>query len=74
MLWLLKAERDGYSDGLCRMCAPPAAGVHHNISRLWNESLTALRISLQFIVIAVTSVISGAFPDTYDVFYKTVNG
>jgi hypothetical protein len=48
--------------------------VHHNISPLWKESLTALRISLQFIVIAVTSIISGAFPYTYRGFYMTVNG
>ena len=48
--------------------------VHHNISPLWKESLTALRISLQFIVIAVTSIISGIFLDTYRGFYMTVNG
>ena len=31
------------------------------------------REPLQFIVIAVMSVMSGTFPDTYGVFYVTVN-
>jgi hypothetical protein len=29
---LLKAEWDGYSDGLCRACAPHAAGSSHDLS------------------------------------------
>jgi hypothetical protein len=32
--WLLKAGRDGYSDGLCRMCAPHAAGPPQHLSSL----------------------------------------
>ena len=30
--YLLKAEPDGYSDGLCRACAPHAPGPSHPIS------------------------------------------
>jgi hypothetical protein len=37
------------------------------------QLLQPFREPLQFIVIAVMSVISGAFPDTYGVFYMTVN-
>ena len=36
---LLRAERDGYSDGLCRACAPHAP-VHRAVSReplLWHR-------------------------------------
>jgi hypothetical protein len=37
------------------------------------ECRTPLREPLQFIVIAVMSVMSGTFPDTYGVFHMTVN-
>jgi hypothetical protein len=69
--WLLKAEWDGYSDGLCRACAPHTLGPSH-ISHLRRVS-HPFREPLQFIVIAVMSVMSGTFPDTYGVFYMTVN-
>ena len=32
--YLLKAEPDGYSDGLCRACAPHALGPSHGLSTL----------------------------------------
>jgi hypothetical protein len=37
------------------------------------ECRTAFREPLQFIVIAVMSVISDTFPDTYGLFYVTIN-
>ena len=37
------------------------------------ECCTPFREPLQFIVIAVMSVIDGTFPDTYGVFYVTIN-
>ena len=37
------------------------------------SAATPFREPLQFIVIAVMSVMSGTFPDTYGVFYMTVN-
>jgi hypothetical protein len=37
------------------------------------ECRTPFRDPLQFIVIAVMSVISGTFPDTYGLFYVTIN-
>jgi hypothetical protein len=30
--YLLKAEPDGYSDGLCRTCAPYTLGLSHHLS------------------------------------------
>ena len=67
--WLVKTERDGYSDGLCRLCAP----ARRTVSPLRREGRTPFREPLQFIVITVMSVMSGTFPDTYGVFYMTVN-
>jgi hypothetical protein len=63
---LLKAEPDGYSDGLCRTYAP-IAPAHRANSHLRKEWRTPFREPLQFIVIAVMSVMSGTFPDTYRV-------
>src|SRR5829696_2285301 len=37
------------------------------------ECRTPFREPLQFIVITVMSVMSGTFPDTYGVFYMTIN-
>jgi hypothetical protein len=37
------------------------------------SAATPFREPLQFIVIAVMSVMSGTFPDTYGVFYMTVD-
>ena len=68
--YLLKAEPDGYSDGLCRACAPMLP-AHRTVSA--REGPTPFREPLQFIVIAVMSVMSGTFPDTYGVFYVTMN-
>ena len=70
--FLLKTEPDGYSDGLCRTCAPQAPGSSRHLSSP-EECVHPFREPLQFIVIAVMSVISGAFPDTYGVFYVTIN-
>ena len=47
---LLKAERDGYSDALCRACAPHAPGPSHHLSST-AECRTPFREPLQFIVI-----------------------
>jgi hypothetical protein len=60
------------SIALCRACAPHAP-AHRTFSRLRRECRTPYREPLQFIVIAVTSVMSGTFPDTYGVFYVTIN-
>jgi hypothetical protein len=57
---------------LCRACAPHAP-AHRTFSRLRRECRTPYREPLQFIVIAVTSVMSGTFPDTNGVFYVTMN-
>jgi hypothetical protein len=51
--WLLTAERDCYSDDLCRKVSSQERGRH------------LFREPLQFIVIAVMSVMSGTFPHTY---------
>jgi hypothetical protein len=63
---LLKAEWDGYSDGLCGPCAPFAPGPSHGFS-FRREQRTPFRKPLQFIVIVVMNVISGTFPYTYRV-------
>src|SRR5215211_7201843 len=70
--WLLTAERDGYSDALCGACAPRAP-AHRPVSRLYSRVSPPFREPLQFIVMAVMSVMSGAFPDTNGVFCMTVN-
>ena len=52
---------------LCsRLIAPPLD--------LTAESRIAFREPLQFIGMSVMGVISGTFPDTYGVFYMTMNG
>ena len=66
--WLVKTERDGYSDGLCRLCAP----ARRTVSPLRREGRTPFREPLQFIVITVMSVIGSTFPHTYGVIYMTV--
>jgi hypothetical protein len=43
------------------------------LPRLQKECRTPFREPLQFIVITVMSVMSGTFPDTYGVFYVTIN-
>ena len=45
--------------------ALPSFPAHHTISHLRKEWRTPFRISLQFIVMGVMSVMSGTFPDTY---------
>jgi hypothetical protein len=45
----------------------------HRTSPISGECPTPFREPLQFIVIAVMSVIRGTFPDTYGVFYVTIN-
>ena len=57
---------------LCRTCAP-ILSAHHSIYHLKIGCCHPFREPLQFIVIAVMSVISGTFPDTYGVFYMTIN-
>ena len=63
---LLKAQWDGYSDGLCRACTPHAP-AHRAVSRLQGRVTHPFREPLHFIVIAVMSVMSGPFPYTYGV-------
>jgi hypothetical protein len=46
--------------------------AHRTISHLRKEWRTPFRISLQFIVMGVMSVMSGTFPDTYRGFTVTV--
>jgi hypothetical protein len=70
--YLLKTEPEGYSDGLCRTCAPYVP-THRTISHLQKECGHPFREPLQFIVITVMSVMRSPFPDTYGVFYMTVN-
>jgi hypothetical protein len=55
--WLLKAEWDGYSDGLCRTCAP-ILSAHHSISHLKIGCRHPFRKPLQIIVMSVIGVIS----------------
>jgi hypothetical protein len=43
----------------------PLFPAHRKVSRLRREGRTPFREPLQFIVIAVMSVMSGTFPDTY---------
>ena len=54
---------------LCSQCSRPIAPFLD----LTAESRIAFREPLQFIVMSVMGVISGTFPDTYGVFYMTVN-
>jgi hypothetical protein len=54
---------------LCRPCAP-ILPAHHSIYHLLKECRHPFREPLQF---TVMSVMSGTFPDTYGVFYMTVN-
>jgi hypothetical protein len=54
---LLKAERDGYSDGLCRACAPHAPGSSHALSSP-DRVPHPFREPLHFIVMSVMVVIS----------------
>ena len=49
---LLEVERDGYSDGLCRTCAPYVP-AHRTISHLQKECGHPFREPQQLIVIAV---------------------
>jgi hypothetical protein len=72
--YLLKAEPDGYSHGLCRTYAHYAPGPSHGLLTLQQSIAPYLRKPLQFIVIAVMSVMGGTFPDTNRVFYMTMNG
>jgi hypothetical protein len=51
----------------------PRLLAHRSISRLRKECRHPFREALQSIVIAVMSVIRGAFPDTYGGYYMTVN-
>jgi hypothetical protein len=57
---------------VCRACAPILL-AHHSIYHLQKECRHPFREPLQFIVITVMSVMSGTFPDTYGVFYVTIN-
>ena len=85
--WHLKAERDGdlyTSRERCsgRASQPQASHRYRSLSRLCSscsrpspisgECPTLFREPLQFIVIAVMSVMSGIFPDTYGVVYVTI--
>jgi hypothetical protein len=53
---------------LSRLCSPCSRP-----SPISGECRTPFREPLQFIVIAVMSVMSGTFPDTNGVFYVTIN-
>jgi hypothetical protein len=48
----------------------PILSAHRTVSRLYSRVSHPFREPLQFIVIAV---MSGTFPDTYGVFYVTIN-
>jgi hypothetical protein len=69
-MYLEKSRGCGLRIGvaLCRPCAPHTLGP----SPISGECRTLFREPLQFIVIAVMSVMSGTFPNTYGVFYMTV--
>jgi hypothetical protein len=54
---------------LCSPCSRPIARSLDSTA----ECRIPFREPLQFIVIAVMSVMSGAFTDTYGVFYVTIN-
>src|SRR5215208_3559123 len=54
--WLLTAERDGYSDGLCRTCAPYIPSTSHHLSSP-ERVLHPFREPLHFIVMSVTVLI-----------------
>jgi hypothetical protein len=54
---------------LCSPCSRPIARSLDSTA----ECRTLFREPLQFIVIAVMSVISDTFLDTYEVFYVTIN-
>jgi hypothetical protein len=73
-MYLEKSRGCGLRIGvaLCRPCTPynPA---HHSIYHLKIGCRHPFSKPLQFIVIAVMSVMRGPFPDTYRVFYMTVN-
>jgi hypothetical protein len=49
------------------------AAAHHSTFQFPRGCRTPFRKPLQFIVIAVMSVMSGTFPDTNGVFYVTIN-
>jgi hypothetical protein len=51
----------------------PILSTHRTVSRLYSRVSHPFREPLQFIVIAVMSVIGGTFPDTYGVSCMTVN-
>ena len=70
--WHRMAERDDYSDGVCRACVPPCSRPSHHLSSP-EECPTLCGEPLQFIVIIVMGVIGGTFPHTYRGFYMTVN-
>jgi hypothetical protein len=57
---------------LSHLCPPYSRPIARSLDST-AECRTPFREPLQFIVIAVMSVMSGAFPDTYGVFYMTVN-
>ena len=57
---------------LSRLCSPCSRPIAPSLDST-AECRTPFREPLQFIVIAVMSVMSGTFPDTYGVFYMTVN-
>jgi hypothetical protein len=64
---LLKAQWDGYSDGgFVALVLPMPPPIAPSLD-LTAECRTPFRELLQFIVIAVMSVMSGTFPDTYGV-------
>jgi hypothetical protein len=51
----------------------PLLPAHHTTSRLQGRVSHPIREPLQFIVIAVMSVMSGTFPFTYGLFYMMGN-
>src|SRR5918997_3597566 len=57
---------------LSHLCSPYSRPIARSLDST-AECRTPFREPLQFIVIAVMSVMSGTFPDTYGVFYVTIN-
>jgi hypothetical protein len=57
---------------LSHLCSPYSRPIAWSLDPT-AECRTPLSETLQFIVIAVMSVMGGTFPDTYGVFYMTVD-
>jgi hypothetical protein len=74
MFWKKEALRASHQNrSLSRLCSSCFRLITAFLD-LTAERPTPFREPLQFIVMSAMGVISGTFPDTYGVFYMTVNG